>query len=619
MTSTAATLEWLLSASPGDSGIDRKALAGLLAELAQNVEPELRGQPAGVLPIDPRLEQLRRLLLGREIAELNRLTELLGSPEQLAAAVAKILPTAIAESSQDARLGQVLAPVVEKATQTSIRNNPRNLINILYPLIVPAIRKSIRETIDETFQSLNESLSHIFTWRGLKWRWEGWQSGTSFAAVVLRHSLVFQVEHVFLIHQHTGLLIAHVAAEHAESQDPQLVSSMLVAIQDFVKDSFSGAENQGLDTLRLGELTVWSEPGPFATLVTVIRGNPPEGLHETLRGVLSQIHAERGQALEGFDGDSTGFTDIEAQLSACVALRQEAPRPARRGFPWLVVTIGMALVLVAGVLGYRWWQNDRQWDEYAAMLRAEPGIIVTEAGWDDGKYLVEGLRDPLAADPALILRQMKLNPTRLIAHWAPYEGLDPQFVLMRLQASLDPPPTVTLMISGDHIVAEGSASTIWLQHARTAARIVLPVGAPALDLSNVRDVTNGELGKLRAEIQAQVVRFDYNASQPSPGQEATLDQLALELKSLTSLSATLRVITQVTITGHSDATGQGGSNLFMSQARAEAVRTLLVQRGVDPELLNVRGAGPLEPLEAETSEAARSANRRVSFAVDIED
>jgi len=71
---------------------------------------------------------------------------------------------------------------------------------------------------------------------------------------------------------------------------------MLGAIQDFMQDSFSGVDQQGLDTLRLGELRLWSEMGPFAMLVAVIRGNPPEELHETLRGVLARIHAERPRA-----------------------------------------------------------------------------------------------------------------------------------------------------------------------------------------------------------------------------------------------------------------------------------------------------------------------------------
>ena len=197
----------------------------------------------------------------------------------------------------------MLAP----ALGSSVRRDPSTLVDILHPLMGPAIGKSI----DATFQSLNESLKHSLTWRGLRWRWEAWRTGTSFAEVVLKNTLVYRVEHVFLIHSHSGLLIAHAAAQDAASQDPQLVSSMLSAIQDFVRDSF--AEQQGLDSLRLGELRVWSEPGPFATLVAVIRGNPPEDLHAKLAGVLARMHRERPEALEKFDGDSSGLGDIEAR------------------------------------------------------------------------------------------------------------------------------------------------------------------------------------------------------------------------------------------------------------------------------------------------------------------
>src|SRR5271163_2570117 len=367
----------------------------MLLELAHNVEPELRAQQNGVVPADLRLEQLRTLLLGREIEVLSRLSGVVEDPERLAEAVGRVLPTAIAQATSDARLGQVLVPAVEKATQNSIRSDPRTLVNILYPLIVPAIRKSIGETIDETFQSFNESLKHSLTFRGLRWRWEAWRTGVSFAEVVLRHTLVYQVEHVFLIHRHTGLLIAHVAAENAASQDPQLVSSMLVAIQDFVRDSFTGAEQQGLDSLRLGELRLWSEAGPFATLVAVIRGDPPESLHDTLRNVLSRIHAERHHALESFDGDSSGLADIEAQLTECVALRQQAPPRAGVGLRRLIVLAWVAVLLMfVSAWGVRWWQEQQLRESYLARLRTQPGIVVTESGQRDGKFVVTGLRDP---------------------------------------------------------------------------------------------------------------------------------------------------------------------------------------------------------------------------------
>ncbi len=335
MTGSPDILEGLLRPPSGDEAIDRKALAGLLIEIAQSLKPELRAQQNGVRPGDLQLEQLRTLLLGREIETLSRLTGVVDNPERLAAAIGRILPTAIAQATSDTRMGHVLAPIMEKAAESSIRSDPTTLVNILYPTIVPAIRKSIGETIDETFQRLNETLKYSLTWRGLKWRWEAWRTGRPFAEVVLKHTLVYQVEHVFLVHRHTGLLIAHVAAENAVSQDPQLVSSMLIAIQDFVRDSFSGAEHQGLDSVRLGELRLWSEPGPFAALVAVIRGDPPEGLHDTMRNTLSRIHAERHHALESFDGDSAGLGDVEARLSELVCLasmRRQAPASDARSF-----------------------------------------------------------------------------------------------------------------------------------------------------------------------------------------------------------------------------------------------------------------------------------------------
>ena len=616
---TEPTLEGVLRASASEKGIDRKALAGLLLQAARSIDHERAAKVNGLAPSDPRVGELRRLLVGGEIDQLGRLARRVEDPEAFAEAVGRILPTAFAQASaRDERLGQVLAPTLERATDASIRRDPRTLVNIIYPVIVPAIRKAIAETIDGTFQSLNESLKHSLSWRGLKWRIEAWRSGRTFAEVVLKHTLLFQVEHVFLIHRHTGLLIAHVTAEHAASQDPQLVSSMLVAIQDFVRDSFSGAGSGGLDTLRLGDLLLWSEQGPYASLAAVIRGNPPESLHQTLREVLSKIHAERHRALETFDGDSTPFGDIDAQLAEVVRLRQEAVQRPKSGFPWLVAGVLMA-ALLAGGWALKQWRDERiVWEDYVRRLQAEPGIAVTGTGRRDGKWTLTGLRDPLAADPDLLLRESGIDPGRVDAAWQPYQALNPSLVLKRLQGSLDPPPTVTLTVQGNTIVASGSSSYAWLQRARSAGR-ALPLGAPPIDLTQVRDLNDGELGRLRDAIQSHSIRFDYNEAIPAKGQDGVFDELAEQLRRLADLSSKLRVSSRVTVTGHSDATGKGVFNLSLSTARAEVVRAFLKKRGVDPDLLAVRGAGPLEPLKEEASDLERSINRRASFSVAIDE
>ncbi|MGH9906665.1 MAG: OmpA family protein, partial [Pyrinomonadaceae bacterium] len=211
-----------------------------MIELARSLNRDLAAKVPSPLAADPRLEEMRNILFGREQALLNRLQQQLDDPEQFALSVSQVLPAAFGQAAaRDERLGQMLAPTIEVAAQSSIKKNPRTLVDILYPLMGPAIRKSIGESLDGTIQSLNAALKHTFSWQGLKWRVEALRTGTWFAEVVLKHTLIYRVEHVFLIHKRTGLLIEHVAADEMASKDPQLVSAMLSAIQDFVRDSFA--------------------------------------------------------------------------------------------------------------------------------------------------------------------------------------------------------------------------------------------------------------------------------------------------------------------------------------------------------------------------------------------
>ena len=181
--------------------------------------------------------------------------------------------------------------------------------------------------------------------------------------------------------------------------------------------------------------------------------------------------------------------------------------------------------------------DERQWQAYVTRLRAEPGIVITQSEARDGKFILSGLRDPLAIDPLTLLGEAGIDPARVEAHFDPYQGLEPQFVLKRLQASLNPPPGVTLAVDGDRIVARGEASSPWIARARAAGRS-LPAGAPVFDLSAVRDISEGSLGKLRDAIQAHSILFDSNVSLPKAGQDAVLDQIAAELNELVTMSST---------------------------------------------------------------------------------
>ena len=572
---------------PGPDVEDRRHLASLLIEVARCIDRDVSFDGAD-RPVDPRLDAVRHILFGREQRALAELQDRLDDPAKLAAAV-------------------------ETATQTSIRRDPRTFVDILYPLIGPTIRKSIAETLDATVQSLNQALRHSVSWQGLKWRLEALRSGTSFAEVVLRHTVVYRVEHLFLIHRKTGLLIEHVAADQAVAQDPQLVSGMLTAIQDFVRDSFSEHGAGGVDAVRLGDLLLWCEEGPSALLAAVVRGSPPEQLRSLLRTILVGVHTEFREALETFDGDSTAFALVGERLREGLQRQDRPPMPGTSPFLWLVPLLVCGL---AALWLYRSHAAGARFEDYVRRLRAEPGIVVVDAGRRDGAWRVSGLRDPLAADPGTVLAASEARDMAVTADWTPYYALHPALALKRFESSLAPPETVALTAADDMVRVTGSAPHHWIERARATARTV-PPGSPTLDLSTVADPELDEYEGRRAAVEAYVINFDHNVPKPAAGQEPTLDALAADLEALADVTKRMRVAARVTITGHADSTGKDTPNLALSLGRAEVVRSMLRARGVDPDLLAVRGAGPLEPMRVEASDQDRSVNRRVSFTVRI--
>jgi outer membrane protein OmpA-like peptidoglycan-associated protein len=591
-----------------------KRLAVLLFEVARSLDHDL----ATALPKlegDPKLEALRSVILEQDRAAIAKLQQKFDDPQQLAEAISSVLADAFAlAGSRDEQLAKVLAPILEQATQASIRKKPGTMVGILYPLMGPAIRKSIAESLDGTLQRLNQSFKHSLSLQGLKWRLEALRSGSNFADVVLKHTVQFRVEHVFLIHSKTGLLIEHVAAPEVTAQDPQLVSGMLTAIQDFVRDSFEGTNKNGgggIDTLRLGDVLLWCEAGPFAFLAAVIRGNPPESLHAALRETLTHIHDQFRSSLEEFQGDDATLGDLVTPLETCLQ-QQERPRETKLS-PWLWIIPLVFLLLAGGWVIHRAIDRHRV-DAYVQRLREEPGIVVASTEFRNGKWQISGLRDPLAADPAVVLSQSGLDSKRVAGHWESYQALNPAIVLRRLAASLNPPPSVSLSLNGDTVEVTGSVPQYWVERARTLVA-ALPAGSPKVDFSTLRDVQDPEFIRLRDAIQGHIIAFDSNADRPARGEDANLDAVADEFGQLMRVARRLGFSARVMISGHADALGNETANLSLSAARAEVVRSMLKARGIAPELLTVRSAGPLEPLLAPNGKVTAAMNRRVTFTV----
>jgi outer membrane protein OmpA-like peptidoglycan-associated protein len=104
------------------------------------------------------------------------------------------------------------------------------------------------------------------------------------------------------------------------------------------------------------------------------------------------------------------------------------------------------------------------------------------------------------------------------------------------------------------------------------------------------------------------VQFDTGKSTIKPESNALLDEVAQVLNQHPEM-------TKIEVQGHTDNRGSAALNKSLSQARAEAVRKAMIQRGVVAERLSAKGYGPDKPIDDNTTDAGRQRNRRVQFLI----
>jgi outer membrane protein OmpA-like peptidoglycan-associated protein len=74
---------------------------------------------------------------------------------------------------------------------------------------------------------------------------------------------------------------------------------------------------------------------------------------------------------------------------------------------------------------------------------------------------------------------------------------------------------------------------------------------------------------------------------------------------------------RVKIEGHTDSVGDAKHNQGLSERRAQAVKTVLVSRGVQEKQIEVYGFGETKPVADNGSAEGRAKNRRVELHIDV--
>ena len=337
------------------------------------------------------LTELREIIVGEELDDIKkRLDAAKLDPERLALMLPEVLELS---STEKGGFTQQVQTHFTTSTLKSVEEDPQRFAEVLYPALVPAIRMMIINSVRSLTRRINTAIESTTTLQGLKWRFEAFRSGESYSQVVMRKTLEYRVEQIFLIKPDSGVLIEHVVNEDIGSIDSDAVAGMFSAIQSFVKDSFQSSEHDNLNQITVGDLNVWLVHSPIATLACVVRGNIPFELRDQLESAQDKIYSQFYQSITAFDGQQGSILGVRELLEPCLQFKLRDEQKKRKSS---YASIVILLLLFAAMFYWTFQQleKSKMKNTVESLLFVTPGILPIDVQWKGGKLHVLGLKDP---------------------------------------------------------------------------------------------------------------------------------------------------------------------------------------------------------------------------------
>ena len=477
-------------------------------------------------------DRLKDLLLADERAE--RQAQAQAFTEKIAASFADLpqeLPDLLRRAQQDDRLARALEKPLAQGLERIARTKKMLLISVLFPLIGPIIRRSIAETMSQLMKDMNRAVEHSISPTGLRWRWEAFRTGVPFTQVVLKHTLRYRVEHLLLVNNDGGLLLAHVANVDAALADSDAVAGMLSALQDFARDAVFAHQDEALKSVEVGGMTLKILRGPLMHLAVAVRGELSEPAQQSLSVLVETLHNE---------GESADLEAHKAQYRDLIAdwmlengqESSQAIDDARANKPSQPVLLKAVAVLLAASLlylgGLAAWHR-YQAHRFESALSGIPGILAS-VHFVAGKYQISGSRDPFAKPLMQTAAPLNIAPDSIDeSQLRPYLSLDPIIWQRRLQASGQLPKTLTLSQNGSAIKINGEMTGMAL--AKLRADLILWQTLLDFDFSGIK-VNDAETQHQRLEIMRQLALMRVDLSDKYFDNNASLSTLISQCQAL---------------------------------------------------------------------------------------
>src|SRR3990172_3012511 len=96
-------------------------------------------------------------------------------------------------------------------------------------------------------------------------------------------------------------------------EDPDILGSMLVAVQDFVKDAFN--KGSAVDKMTYGDDAILIERGEYVILAVTMFGEPDREIRDALTQTVHTVEGTFAGLIEAWDGNKSALVGLEKILT----------------------------------------------------------------------------------------------------------------------------------------------------------------------------------------------------------------------------------------------------------------------------------------------------------------
>lgn len=496
----------------------------------------------------------------------------------LGKAIAPLLPSAIGYQvhSSPGEFAAAIAPEMNLAIKEQVRENASAMIDALYPIMGNTIAKYIAEVLRNINAKLEQSMSLEGIARKIRARWQG----ISEAELILKESVIFQVQAVFLIQKLSGLIIAESKPKDSPPLEADMIAGMLTAIRGFVQECIM--QQAELDRIEYGNSLIWLEGAGSAYIAVVLQGEPPSAYIDRVRRVMRILTLDYGDLLGSYEGNNWSIPGTVRELLDSLIVEAEKPPRSTKS---LVIFASLLATILIGTWGLGQWYNQSRTKiltRTQTALATNPQLAVYQM-----QVLLKGDRIQLSGKlPNSYLKDLAqqtaqaVNPdhqieNNIIAVELPPDPLQTAAEIERLTRLWQQRPGITLTV-------ERNSSLLTIKGIAPDRETIAAIGAGFTQIPGVTKVVNN-LTEPPPKIDVQIF-FAPSVTTLKPEDSLKIDQVKKILDRYPDY--------RLTIIGQTDGSGTMELNQKIALERAQSVEQALLRLNVDPDRLQVVSAPP---------------------------